>query len=290
MSQNWYSIYVPLAEAPHLDGVDARAAVAETLRSSLVEQEYQAYDPFPGGTGTPPDLTGMVRLFCAPEQDGWVRVLGQVPPAVLAALSTTLAVPVLSAWLTEDSGGLVVVDAGHTDDSPGALVPFLKPGQSPDAITNAREGAIAVPLVDGGAAGGGRGGKLPPELEQLARDKGVSTRRAGKMFDRLGGNLLRKLGGSDDDDEAQAQARQMLMGGGHDIWNSLDGQRLRALAGLLRLPDNWRQPAFETLRDAYQLHRLRQKNPRIPLMPGDKETMAAVKDALNYVPVYMGRK
>jgi hypothetical protein len=33
--------------------------------------------------------------------------------------------------------------------------------------------------------------------------------------------------------------------------------------------ENWRLPALETVRDAYQLHRLRERNPRMPLMPGD---------------------
>ncbi len=66
-------------------------------------------------------------------------------------------------------------------------------------------------------------------------------------------------------------------------------QRVRAIAGVLRLPDNWRLPTWETVRDAYQVHRLRARNPRMALMPGDKESMEAVPDALDYLPVYMGK-
>ena len=42
------------------------------------------------------------------------------------------------------------------------------------------------------------------------------------------------------------------------------------------------------MRDAYQVHRLRQRAPRLMLMPGDKETLDAVPDALDYTPVYLG--
>ena len=40
----------------------------------------------------------------------------------------------------------------------------------------------------------------------------------------------------------------------------------------------------------FQVFRLRQRAPRMALMPGDQDTMDAVPNALDYTPVYMGRK
>ncbi|MBL8157537.1 MAG: hypothetical protein JNM70_25480, partial [Anaerolineae bacterium] len=42
------------------------------------------------------------------------------------------------------------------------------------------------------------------------------------------------------------------------------------------------------LRDAYQLHSRRQRNPNARAYPGDEAVMAAVPDALMYTPVYGG--
>ena len=56
------------------------------LRSALEGAGYAPYDPFPGGTGTPPGLAQWTRLFVAPAQDGWVRVLGEPDEAQRAAL------------------------------------------------------------------------------------------------------------------------------------------------------------------------------------------------------------
>jgi len=74
-----------------------------------------------------------------------------------------------------------------------------------------------------------------------------------------------------------------------DPWAEPEGQRVRALASVLAIPSRWRDPSWEAVRDAYQLRRLRQRNPRLPLIPGDQQTLDAVPDALDYRPVYMGR-
>jgi hypothetical protein len=132
---------------------------------------------------------------------------------------------------------------------------------------------------------------LPPDIRQLAEEKGVDSRRVGNLFERLARSLFGKLAGEDDSEasEEQAQARELVMGGGRDIWNSLPGQRVRAIAGVLALPDTWRVPDWDAVREAYHVHRLRERAPRMPLMPGDKEAMDAVPDALSYLPVYMGK-
>jgi hypothetical protein len=284
MSQNWYRLFVPQSEAQK---------VAEALRSPLEAQGYVPFDPFPGGTGTPPGLSALVRLFVAPSQDGWVCVLGEYPEDRLPDFSQGAGIPVLYGWLTEDSGGFALYRDGARHDNPAAFEPYVRPGQPPDMLRRAFAGEIKVEVLESDQPPVAVLGAdaLPPELQQLAQDQGADPVKASQMFEKVSSKLFNRLGRqSGASGEEQEQARAMFMGGGQDVWNSLNGQRVRAIVGVLNLPGNWRVPSLQTVRDAYQVHRLRQRSPRLPLMPGDREAMDAVPDALDYVPVYLGRK
>jgi hypothetical protein len=284
MSDAWYSLYLPTASA---------GPVIDALRSLLASHGYTPYDPFPGGTGTPGSLTDLVRQFAAPPQGGWLRILGQPAEALLPGFSAAVNIPVLYAWLTDDSGGFALFQDGARHDDPAVFQPYRQEGRTPDDLRRAWAGQLPVGALDGAESSAAVPGEdaLPPEIRQFAQDQGVDARKAGKLFERLGDSLFSKLGrqaGGADDDE-QAQARAIFMGGGKDHWNSLNGQRVRAIASVLNLPPNWRLPTWETVRDAYHVHRLRQRSPRMALMPGDKEAMDAVPDALDYTPIYMGK-
>ena len=284
MSQTWHSLYLPTANAQ---------PVIDALRALLAAHGYTPYDPFPGGTGTPGNLTDLVRQFVAPPQEGWVRILGQSVESLLSEFSATARLPVLYAWLTPDGGGFALFQDGARHDDPTAFEPYLREGRTRDDLQRAFAGQFPVEVLGGAepSAGGTGEEALPPEIQQFAQEQGVDARKARALFERLGDSLFSKLGrqsGGADDDE-QAQARAIFMGGGQDPWNSLYGQRVRAIASVLNLPPNWRLPTWEAVRDAYHVHRLRQCSPRMALMPGDKEAMDAVPDALDYTPVYMGR-
>ncbi|RPI95211.1 MAG: hypothetical protein EHM39_11880 [Chloroflexi bacterium] len=287
INQNWYRLLIPITDAP----TDA-PKVAAALRSSLEARDYIPFDPFPGGTGTPLGLTSMVRLFVAPPQDGWVVVLGEYPENLIDNVSRELDSPVLYGWLTETEGGFALFEGSTRRDDPAAFDRYLRRGQSDDILRRAFAGELKVEAVDSDKPPVAVLGAdaLPPELRQMAEDQGADPVKAGKMFERISGTLLNRLGGGAGKEE-QEQARAMIMGGGGmDVWNSLKGQRVRAIAGVLNLPGNWRLPSLQAVRDAYQVHRLRQRSPRLALMPGDREVMQAVPDALEYVPVYMGHK
>jgi hypothetical protein len=279
MSQNWYRLFVLSNDAAH---------VATALRTPLEARDYVPFDPFPGGTGTPPGLTETVRLFVAPPQRDWVNVLGEYPVDLLPDFNREIGAPVVYVWLTEDDGGLTLYQDGARRDDPTAFAPYLRPGQPPDVLPRAFAGEIKVAVLESDQPPVAVLGAdaLPPELQQLAQDQGADPVKASKMFQKVSNKLLKRMGSG----EEQEQARAMFMGGGQDIWNSLNGQRIRAILSLLTLPDNWRVPSLQTMRDAYQVHRLRQRAPRLMLMPGDKETLETVPDALDYTPVYLGRK
>lgn len=283
MSARWHALFIPLEDVDRVESA---------LRATLAALGYQPYDPFPGGSGTPPGLADLARSFVAPPGEGWTRVVGEVDPAALPALSVALDVPLLEGWLAGGEDGFAVWQAGARDGSADALAAFLRSDRSRadlDAALHATSDAPDAPsegptLVDLGA------GALPPEIEQLAEQHGVDARQADKLVKRLSGNLFGKLnrqaGGSESD--AQAQARVMLAGQA-DVWATPAGRRVTAIAAALRLPANWRAPDFDAVREAYQLRRLRARSPRLPLMPGDQQALDTVPDALDYRPVYMGR-
>jgi hypothetical protein len=277
----WYSLYVPQMES---------RTVADLWRGLMAAHGYQPYDPFPGGTGTPPGLRNLVRLFVAPAQEGWVRLLGQPVESLLPELSRKIGRPVLYGWLTDETGGFALFQDGARRDDPPAFEPYLRPDQSPDLLERAFAGKVSVPVLEGAKPPVAVIGAdaLPPEIQQLAQEKGVDSRQANKLIERLSGSIFGKLDRGSVPE--QDQARAVIMGGGRDIWNSLNGQRVRAIADRLALPANWRLPAWESVRDAYHVHRLRQQSPRMPLIPGDQEMMNALPDALDYLPVYMGQK
>ncbi|MBN1965033.1 MAG: hypothetical protein JW910_10315 [Anaerolineae bacterium] len=281
MNQTWYSLYLPMNDSE---------SVAGALRALLEARGFRPYDPFPGGTGTPTGLRESVRQFVAPAQNGWVRVLGQPAETILPAFSQETGLPVIYAWLTEKSGGLAVFREGERLDDPKAFQSYLRPDSSPEQLELAFEGKLPVPVLDSDEplATGIGADALPPDVRRFAKDKGVDECQASRLFKKLSASLFGKLGGGGESKKEQEQARALVMGGKLDLWNSLHGQRVRAIAGLLTLPDNWRLPTWETVRDAYHVHRLRERSPRMPLLPGDKEALNAVPDALSYLPVYLG--
>lgn len=269
MDATWHSLYLPTT--------DREAAVA-ALRDLLAARGYAPFDPFPGGTGTPPGHTSNVRQFAAPPQDGWLRLLGEPVADVLPELSRALNLPVIYGWLTDDSGGFALYQDGARHLEAAAFEPFLAPGITPQDVQTAFAGKLSVAAIESGG-----------EIEQFAQQQGVDQKKAAKLAARMSGKLLGGLVGSGESRAEQDQARAVLMGGGRDPWNSLHGQRVRAIAGVLKLPANWRLPSFEAVRDAYQVNRLRQRSPRMTLMPGDMDALKAVPDALEYTPIYMGK-
>lgn len=278
MTQSWHNLYIAdvLSEA-------VRAALTDVLG----RHGYTPYDPFPGGAGTPSGLTGLVRLFVAPAQDGWVRVLGALDRSLCQELSTALGRPVVVAWLEEESGGIALITADGWHESAAALAPYLRDGVSLDDLRRAWAGeppTVAAP--DETQAGQA----LPPPLADLARQHGVDPRKAGNLFEQLSGRLFGRLLEEEGEPIAgQEAARAVLMGSGRDPWNSLAGARLRTIAALLTLPSTWREPTWEAVRDAYHAYRMRERYPRMTPLPGDRAALAAVPDAPAYRPVFMGR-
>lgn len=272
MTASWDSLYLPSA--------DAERAVA-LLRDTLVSDGYQLYDPFgliPGRT-----YSSTVRLFVGPQTPQWLRIIGAIDEELMRSISHLG----LCLWLSLD-GAQARIETWREGDRielHDELIAHLRPGLDAADLKQALSGdglALKETTPDLFLQ------NLPDDVQALAGkvDKG----QAQKMFDRLSGGLMKKVAqhaGSESDSMADA-ARSLIAANGPN-WRSADGQKLIALAACLDLPENWREPDFVTLRDAYQLHNRLRRKPQAHRYPGDEETMSRVPNALEYVPVYGGK-
>lgn len=256
----WNSLYLI---SPDADAVAAR------LRNLLIEHHYSLYNPF--GLMPVKPYKQTVRLFVAPVRGQWVRVVGEPDAALLSELAETW--PLV--WLSlsgQDAGIQTLAEGGAVDPErfPGVDVSALAGAfyDAPLAIVD--KPTPALPLD-----------ALPPEVQALAIK--VDPKRANKMFEQLSGTLLKRAGGD------AAAARMLIEQQDAPDWDSVGGARLRAAAQAFGLPEDWRSPDFVSVRDAYQAGARRKRKPDASLFPGDAEALAAVGDALDYLPVFGGR-
>lgn len=215
-------------------------------------------------------------MFVAPAIQGWTRILGVSDARVIPALSQLG--PCLSMALKEDEGRVAVYEDGADADVLETLAPYLRAGLTIDDLKK----ALARPYPRGKkqkAKSGLSVQALPDEVQAMAQD--LNPKRVDKMFNRFMNRFARRT------PEEEDALREMMAGGQVD-WDSPGGQRIRAVMACLTIPDTWREPDFVTLRDAYQLHQRRRRLPDAHLLPGDGEAMAAVPNALDYLPVYGG--
>jgi hypothetical protein len=229
-------------------------AAADALREVAVSAGYQPFDPFSGIPGRA--YAEAVRMFAAPAQGRWTRLLGEVDAALIPLLSER--VDVIHARLEGSDGTISRWHGGVPIDLPadGQLPPVSVPRQ-PES---------------------GWAGALPPDIQAM----NAHPRQADRLIERLSGSVLAKAGGS-----SQHAAAQALLQSG-ERWDSPAGIRIARVLAWLEI-DGWREPDFATLREAYALHARRHRRPNAALLPGDEATMTAIPNALDYVPVYAGK-
>jgi hypothetical protein len=266
----WHNLYFRSNEQP---------SIAAALTEVLQQHGYQPYDPFPGGSGTPIGVTTFVKLFVAPPVDCWVRVLGEPDLDCLGDLSTGRSV--LHAWLTDTDSGIALYQDGSIDAQ--GLSAYLRSGKTENDLKRAQLGTIITVTKDSDI--------VPDAISQLARDHNVNAAQANKMMDRMTSTLFGKLDRSSSGEASamQAQARALATGAGKTNWNSAAGQRLQALAGVIALPGNWRDPDFTDLREAYQAARMLKKNAKARLLPDEQAALNRLPNALDYEAVYMAK-
>lgn len=279
----WHSLYLPfddnatrdLSDSPNtIIGVtpsSTNPGVAETLKAELVAHGYTLFDPFaliPGKA-----YPQAVRLFVAPVHDGWMRVIGEIDPAVRPLLLAPLS-ELAPCLLVELDGIEAHVEAYLEGEPAPPEIAFMTYAREHDCIRLALQGLFESKPSP--SVGGLPFDALPADIQELAGS--IDTKQAEALFARMSGAFAQKAGGSD-------EARDLLR---QPNWNSAGGARISALMKCLRIT-SWRSPDFVTLRDAYALHTRRRRSPNATLYPGDSETIAAVPNALDYTPIYAGK-
>ncbi len=248
------------------------------LRAALEADGFSAYDPFPGGMGSPVGKLVRVRLFVTPLQTEWQKIMvaprDTLPEKMLASLdAAVLDIQLLSL----DDYQITAYPSGATTQA--SLEGFLRDDATLEDIQKAAQmvvGTSAEAKPD-----------LPPELQQFAQEQGVEAKHVNKLMKRVSRQVFRKMG-SGGDDEQTAKATLAAAPQGVD-WSSPSAQRLLAVMRLLTVPDDWHRPDWKTLTAAYQVARQQQRGDAL-LLPGDKTALEQIPDVLDYTPLYYSKR
>jgi hypothetical protein len=255
-----------------------------SLQSALQNAGYTFYDPFPGGTGTPMGLQNRVRSFIAPAEASWVRMLF-APNEMWQEnnIFTELNAPVITiAYFSPDQFEIGAYQPNTAATGIAALIQFLRTGLTESDLRQAMN-------VAGGDVSASTSNELTPELQKFAEEQGVDTQQVDKLMQKMAGSVFQKMG----DKGAQAEAKSAITGAAKQAavdWNSAAGQAIKAVLGCLTVPENWTQPDWKTLTAAYQVARQLQRDPKAPMLPGDKDALKVLPNALEFSPLYMGKK
>ena len=235
---------------------------------------YKAYDPFPGGLGSPVGKLTRLRTFISPPVDNWhiVGTSDEIPASLLVELNLEL----LDIRLLEDDDYQIAVY--HPDNAPdarlGALEPYLKDGVSLQDLAQIATLEMKADNAD----------SLPSEISDLAAAQGVSAKHVDKMMGKMSKRIFRKMSA---DDTQKEQAMAMLQPTGIN-WNSAGAQKLQAIMDKLAIPEDWHLPEWKSLVAAYQIARQQQRG--ADLLAGDADTLAKVPNAIEYTPIYYAKK
>jgi hypothetical protein len=250
----WSSLYLPTAQSQQ---------VADVLNNLHQAAAYRPYNPFPGGPGTPQGVSQFVRLFLAPPEGGWTRLIGIPDVNLLTSLATALNLTLLHTFISEEEAHINAIGAAQLAD-------FLRPGKTSADLERARQ----VTPVEGSAPAS--------PMSDIAKQYGVNPKAADKLIQKSVGTIFNKLDQSAAD--AQAEVNKAAFS-----WGLPAAQRLSALMACLTLPENWRDPSYADLAAAYPIACLLDQDEDAPLLPGDEALLDKVEFPLDYTPFYYAK-
>lgn len=283
----WNSLYIPLisqnsSTSDHTTLINRAEAIVTALHSLLSAAPYSPYDPF----GLFPDKSypQAAKLFVAPVNAGdtWLKILAaedSAPPERIAQqLSAAASAICLYALLDGTRGDITAYQNGEPVDFFVTMTPYTQAYAQPDG--EALRQALSITTVPN--AKNKDDNALPmtalsADMRSMAGT--LNQRQVNNMYARMSRHLMSK--------EQRAAAQSLLVASAPD-WESAGGYKLRAVMACLGLPDGWMHPDYVLLRDAYQAHTRRKRNPNAHLLPGSGEAMEAVPDALAYRPFFAG--
>lgn len=246
----WSSLYIPLSDDEQ---------VFRALDECYQTAGYQAYNPFPGGRGSPQHAHEFIKLFVKWGEDGWTRIIGTPDESLLTPFSKTLANALLYLWVDETQTGIQVIGSA-------SLADFLVAGQSLERFNDALNADYADQQTD--------------EIADFAVQQGVDPKQANKLIQKNQRKIAQQMG------MEPAEVKQPNRG---FSWELGSAQRLRAGAACLRLPSNWHSPLFKDITSAYQIASLLEQDENALLLPGDEAVLDRVDYPLDYHLAYYAR-
>ncbi|MFN8528239.1 MAG: hypothetical protein U0670_06485 [Anaerolineae bacterium] len=292
----WSSLFLPYADP----SLSVGQIVVDRLKDGLLAMGYELYNPFAVGPGKA--YANAVKLFVCAGDGQWVGVVAAPEPlsimAELGLAQTNLAYDPFPFCLClalddmpsgETTGLIEVYVNGEKSDPIPLLANYLKPGKTVNDIaaalklcaSSSDESAAPPPSAQPSARSSDAVFEvLPDNIKSMAGQ--INPNQAKGLVSRLSQNLMGKLGGA-------PPGTGDLLRGTAPAWDSPAGRGLVALAECITLPHDWLNPDYAAVRDAYALSLRRQMNPKMTLLPGDREALDAVPDALTYQPVYGGK-
>lgn len=282
----WNSLYIPLISPNSTDAsisdhsilTERAEAIVTALHHLLSAAPYSPYDPF----GLFPDKSypQAAKLFVAPVNAGdtWLKILvaeDSAPPERIAQqLSASASIICLVTLLDGTRGDISAFQNGVKVDFLETMTPYAQPdgealrqALSLTTVPNAKnKDDNAMPMT-----------ALSADMRSMAGT--LNQRQVNNMYARMSRHLMSK--------EQRAAAQSLLVASAPD-WESAGGYKLRTVMACLGLPDGWMHPDYVLLRDAYQAHTRRKRNPNAHLLPGSAEAMETVPDALAYRPFFAG--
>lgn len=235
---------------------------ADLVIDAYASLGYAAYDPFPGGSGTPIGYNALIRQFASPPDEGWITVYGDPNPALLPELQphTTF----YHALLTANEARLDYYVLNELLPQPIAVIPG-------SGTTTSAAGSS--------------------EISALAEQYKVDSSQVQSMFDRLAGGLFRNMekrsGGTAGAMKDQAQA--LLQGAERVSWTWAHARTLLGHLTAATIPERFARYSIDQIRDAYQVARRLHRAPSAQLDANERAAIEALPNALDYRPVYVGK-
>ena len=257
----WSSIYIPTGD---------EAKVVTAFEKATSTAGYKPYNPFPGGGGTPTGILTRVRMFVAPGENGWTRIIGLPDVELLNSLAEALQSSLVYVWIGADKSAVEIIGG---DD----LSQFLRDGKSPADL----QAAMSGPIAAGGDA------PVSGEIAKLADEYGVDAGQADKLFQKTARTVFNKLDKRTGGEAASMQDAAKKSLDSSFSWGMPSARRVMAIMECLTIPQNWREPAFSELAAAYQIACLMDMD--APLLPGDEAILDRVEFPLDYTPAYFAR-
>lgn len=255
---------------------EQQASIVEAIRQYLEAEDYTLYNPFGRFPGMAYPLTikcfvasaenSCSRiLFAGEESDDLAQYLSQCGDCLNISLESRMAILHFyrANTLIELKTGLLA----HCKSSHRKELEIVLTAESYN-LANLNQGELGdIPL-----------NALPEDLQEMAKQ--LDIKQADKLFQKLKNQLVKSV--------AHYDAAVLLQS--DSDWNSQGGQYIRAMMACLQVPEDWREPDFSTLRQAYALQKRREYDVNTTVFPGDEEALAAVPNALEYIPVYGGKR